>query len=236
MLGVVAHFRGDFGAAREGWLRAAATPSPDEATFVGSAALAAAYDGDRASARSLLDRARVASRCGSHRAFVAYVEGELLPSTQAIACYSAAIREAVSVGCSFIEGVARVSLASAQARTGDVADAADGFAYLIEFWRRTGQTTQLWTTARNAAELLASAGRPSTAALLLVVADAIPGAAAVSPEIARHSARSFVRVAEIVDADELEHVRNEAAQLGWPAVLDRAVAELGELAPSRLVL
>ncbi|WP_281899755.1 BTAD domain-containing putative transcriptional regulator [Phytohabitans aurantiacus] len=230
VLGVVAHFRGDFGAARQDWLQAAATPSPDEATFVGSAALAAAYDGDRASARSLLDRARVTSRCGSHRAFVAYVEGELLPSRQAIACYSAAIREAISVGCSFIEGVARVSLASAQARTGDVAGAANGFAYLIEFWRRTGQTTQLWTTARNAAELLASAGRPSTAALLLIVADAIPGAAAVSPEIARHSARSFVRVEDIVDKDELQHVRNEAAKLGGPAVLDRAVTELGELA------
>lgn len=230
VLGVVAHFRGDFGAARECWLRAAVTPSPDEATFVGSAALAAAYDGDRASARSLLDRARVTSRCGSHRAFVAYVEGELLPSTQAIACYSAAVREAVSVGCSFIEGVARVSLALAQARTGDAAGAADGFAYLIEFWRRTGQMTQLWTTARNAAELLASAGRQSTAALLLVVADAIPGAAAVSPEIARYSARSFVRVEEIVDEDELHHVRNEAARLGGPAVLDRAVTELGELA------
>ena len=230
VLGVVAHFRGDFGAARENWLRAAATPSPDEATFVGSAALAAAYDGDRASARSLLDRARSTSRCGSHRAFVAYVEGELLPSTQAIACHSVAIREAVSVGCSFIEGVARVSLALAQARTGDVAGAADGFAYLIEFWRRTGQTTQLWTTARNAAELLASAGRPSTAALLLVVADAIPGAAAVSPEIARYSARSFVRVEEIVDEDELQHLRNEAEQLGGPAVLDRAVTELRELA------
>jgi predicted ATPase/DNA-binding SARP family transcriptional activator len=230
VLGVVAHFRGDFGAAREGWLRAAATPGPEEATFVGSAALAAAYDGDRQSARTLLDRARLTSRCGSHRAFVAYVEGELLPPAQAIACYSAAIREAVSVGCSFIEGVARVSLASAQARTGNVSGAADGFAFLIEFWRRTGQATQLWTTARNAAEMLASAGRRSTAALLLVVADAIPGAAAVSPEIARNSARSFVRVEETVNEDELRHVRDEAARLGAPAVLDRAVTELGQLA------
>jgi predicted ATPase/DNA-binding SARP family transcriptional activator len=229
-LGIVAHFRGDFAAAREGWLRAAAVRSPDEASFVGSAALAAAYEGDRASARSLLERARATSRCGSHRAFVAYVEGELLPSPQAIACYSAAIREAASVGCSFIEGVARVSLASAQARTGDVAGAADGLAYLIEFWRRTGQATQLWTTARNAAELLASAGRPLTAALLLVVADSIPGAAAVSPEIARNSARAFVRVEDTVAEGELQHVRHEAAQLGGPAVLDRAVKELRELA------
>ena len=123
-----------------------------------------------------------------------------------------------------------MSLASAQARTGDVAGAADGLAYLIEFWRRTGQATQLWTTARNAAELLASAGRPLTAALLLVVADSIPGAAAVSPEIARNSARAFVRVEDTVAEGELLHVRHEAAQLGGPAVLDRAVKELRELA------
>ena len=141
------------------------------------------------------------------RAFVAYVEGELRATSEpeeSVPFYVDAIAEAARVGCTFVEGVARVSLASARARIGDVPGAAEGFGYLIAFWRRTGQTTQLWTTARNAAELLAAAGRSRTAALLLVCADAAPGAAAVDEEIARFSGRSYTPVDALVDADELD--------------------------------
>ena len=45
VLAVVAHFRGDFHSARMHWLRAAESPV-DTSSFVGSAALAAAYGGD----------------------------------------------------------------------------------------------------------------------------------------------------------------------------------------------
>ena len=89
-----------------------------------------------------------------------------------------------------------------------MAGAAEGFGYLIEFWRRTGQTTQLWTTARNAAELLASAGGTQTAALLLICADAHPGAAAVGPEIARFSGRAFTPMSDLVDGALLEDLRS----------------------------
>lgn len=192
--------------------------------------MAAAYDGDRELARSLLDRAAAAASCGSHRAFIAYVEGEMLPAEEAVASYTTAIAQAATVGCSFIEGVARVSLASAQARIGDVRAAAEGFAYLIEFWRRTGQVTQLWTTARNAAPLLASAGHARTAGLLLVAADAVPGSATVSPAIARHSARAFVRVETLIEPEEMPGVTAETARLGGVGVLDRAVEDLRRLA------
>jgi hypothetical protein len=50
-------------------------------------------------------------------------------------------------------------------------------------WRRTGQSTQLWTTARNATGLLARLDHPLTAALLLMCADDAPEAAAVGPEV-----------------------------------------------------
>ena len=56
---VVAHFRGDFATARDAWLRAAEGATAEASAFVGSAALAAAYGGDPATARELLDRARV---------------------------------------------------------------------------------------------------------------------------------------------------------------------------------
>ena len=203
VLGVVAHFRGEFAIARETWLRAARGSTGDESAFVGSAALASAYGGDLVTARTLLDRARSMVNCGSHRAFIAYVEGELRASARpedSIPYYVDAIAEASRVGCSFVEGVARVSLASTRSRTGDVAGAADGYAYLIEAWRRTGQATQLWTTARNAAQLLATVGRMEIAALLPICADADPGAAAVGPDIARFSARSFMRLSDLLTA------------------------------------
>lgn len=232
---VVAHFRGDFATARDVWLRASAGAGAEASAFVGSAALAAAYGGDVSTARELLDRARSSALCGSHRAFVAYVEGELLAGTRpdrAIPFYVEAINDAERVGCHFVEGVARVSLASTQARVGDVAGAARGFGYLIASWRRTGQTTQLWTTARNAAALLATTRHPRTAALLLACAEAIPGAAAVDETIARSSGRSYTPLEALAGADGPDDVRTEAARLGSNAVLDRAQAELAELARS----
>jgi hypothetical protein len=230
---VLAHFRGEFGTARDAWLRAAETPTPDLSAFVGSAALASAYGGDLATARRLLDRARSTATCGSHRAFVEYVEGELCATTRpedAVPNYVEAITDASRVGCNFVEGVARVSLASTQARIGAVSDAAEGFGYLIAFWRRTGQTTQLWTTARNAAEMLSAVGRSRTAALLLICADAAPGAAAVDEEIARFSGRSYTQVDALVDAAELEQLRALSRRLGPAGVLDQAEAELRDLA------
>ncbi|MGH3365195.1 MAG: hypothetical protein ACRDOW_10735, partial [Nocardioidaceae bacterium] len=87
-----------------------------------------------------------------------------------------------------------------------------------------------WTTARNAAGLLSSLGRSRPAVLLLICADAAPGAAAVGPEIARFSGRAFTPVAELVDEAVLVGLRAEAVRLGAGAVLDQAVAELRELA------
>jgi tetratricopeptide (TPR) repeat protein len=234
--GAVAHFRGDFATARETWVHFAEAWPVEAGAFLASAALAAAYGGDPAAARELLDRAHAAnarSGCGSHAAFAAYVEGELRATGQveeSIAFYIEAIDEAQQVGANFVDGVAGVALASARTRIGDVSGAAGGFAYLIDNWRRTGQSTQLWTTARNAAGLLSSVGRSRTAALLLICADAAPGAAAVGPAIARYSGRVFTPVSEIVDEAGLGELRTEAVRLGAGAVLDRAVEDLRQLA------
>jgi chorismate synthase len=86
------------------------------------------------------------------------VEGELRAGSRdedSLPFYVEAIEQARRAGATFVEGVASVALASARTRLGDVPGAADGFGYRIEEWRRTGQSTQLWTTARNAAGLLA---------------------------------------------------------------------------------
>ncbi|WP_205472293.1 BTAD domain-containing putative transcriptional regulator [Nocardioides sp. SYSU D00038] len=235
-LASVAHFRGDFDLARELWLRSGEGRPAIAGSYLASAALATGYGGDPALARELLTRARALvadSGSASQAAFTSYVEGELIAPERpadAIPLYVRAIESARGAGSTFVEGVASVALASARARAGDVAGAAAGFDELIGLWRRTGQGTQLWTTARNAAGLLAGVGRPDVAALLLVCADAAPGAAAVGPRIARFSGRSFTVVSDLVDDAVLARVREEAARLGPDGVLDLAVAELRVLA------
>ncbi|MET0525575.1 MAG: BTAD domain-containing putative transcriptional regulator [Nocardioides sp.] len=235
-LGSVAHFRGDFVAAKELWIRSGEGRPVTSGAWLASAALAAAYGGDRDEARRLLDRGHVAvaaSGCGSHAAFASYVEGELRATErveESVPYYEEAIEQARRCGVAFVAGVASVALASARARTGDTAGAAEEFGELLDTWRRTGHTTQLWTTARNAAALLASVGRWRVAGLLLICAEAQPGAAAVSARIARHSGRVFVPLADVVPDDELEDLRAEATRRGADQVLDVAREELRTLA------
>ena len=233
--GSVAHMRGDFAAAREDWLASGAGRPVSSGAWLASAALAAAYGGDRGEARRLLDEAHRANRdsgCISHTAFAAYVEGELLVTErveESIPCYLEAIEEARRCGVAFVEGVAGVSLASARTRTGDVAGAAADFGGLLDTWRRTGHRTQLWTTARNSAALLAAAGRWRVAALLLICSDQQPGAAAVSPAIARHSGRAYVPLEDVASAEQLAELRAEAHRPSAEEVLDLAREELADL-------
>jgi tetratricopeptide (TPR) repeat protein len=232
----VLHFRGDFAEAADEWLRGAATGTTEAGALTSSAALAATYGGGLERARTLLDRAReLMAPLGSlsHHAYRAYVEGESrapMSIDDAMPYYREAIDLASRAGTTFVEGVARVSLVAAQRRSGDIAGAAAGYASMLREWRRTGHNTQLWTTARNAAELLASAGRVEAGALLLITAEAAPGVAAAGPEIARYSHRVFVRIEDLVEPSEVARLRAEASKLGASAVLDRAEEELRRVA------
>lgn len=64
---------------------------------------------------------------------------------------------------------------------------------------------------------------------LLLPADAAPGEAAVGPQIARFSGRTFTPVQDLLPAGELAALRDEASRVGSAAILDRAVTELLEL-------
>lgn len=231
-LGSVAHFRGDFETARDAWLRSGAGRPTSTGAWLASAALAAGYGGHPDEARGLLDRAHIviaASGCGSHAAFASYVEGELRAREhveEAVQYYEEAIEQARACGVAFVAGVASVALASARTRMGDHQGAAQLFHELLETWRRTGHTTQLWTTARNAAALLAAVGKTRAAGLVLVCAEMQPGAATVNERIARHSGRVFVPLAQIVPADEEAELRAEVSHLGQERVLDLAGEEL----------
>lgn len=232
----VAHFRADFTAARDAWLRAAAGRPVGSGGLIASAALAAAYGGDTDEARRLLDQAHAAHGPDGARAigaFVAYVEGELLAARDPAAAlphYREALAAASATGADFVWGVVSVALASAQARTGDTRTAAAGFARLLGYWRWTGQQTQLWTTARNAAGLLADCDHTGTAVLLLLGAESSPGAAVVGQDIARHSGRVYIPVDTLVDTTRLSALREDLVRLGPEGVLDRAIDELLEVA------
>ena len=183
----MAHYRGDFEVAADGVAaRRRDGGAARGGAFTCSAALAATYGGDleRGPHGCSTAREELMAPVGSlsQHAYRAYVEGESRAPTSlddAMPYYREAIDLASRAGTSFVEGVARVSLVSAQRRSGDVAGAAAGYGELLREWRRTGHNPQLWTTARNAAELLASAGHVETAALLLITAEEAPGVAAV---------------------------------------------------------
>jgi hypothetical protein len=69
--------------------------------------------------------------------------------------------------------------------------------------------------------------------LLLIRADSTPGAAAVDRDIARHSGRVFLVPSDVMEADELEVLRQDADRMTTRAVIDQALGELGEVAASR---
>ena len=180
--GSVAHFRGDFAAGQRGVAALQRQPAiavrlPTRLGRPGRGVRRRPGGRPRpAGPRPRRDRTvavRLAPRLRRVRRGRAAGDGR--GSRRSVPFYLEAIEGARRAGATFVEGVASVALASARTRIGDVAGAADGFAYLIDYWRRTGQTTQLWTTARNAAGLLSTVGRTRTAALLLISADDAAG-------------------------------------------------------------
>ena len=225
----VALYRGDFTEAARGWLVAAkAEPGGCRAAYVASAALASTYGGEPATARELLDRATTLAdetECVGNRAFARYVSGEVTAHQDqraALPYYESAITEATSVGASFVAGVASVALASAQTMVGDRATAARAFAELLQTWHATGQTPQLWTTARNAAALLLAEGRVREAVLLTIHAERSPEAATVDERIAAHSSRAHVPLADLLEAKQLALLRQEAETMSVGDVLGSA--------------
>lgn len=73
---------------------------------------------------------------------------------------------------------------------------------------------------------MAGEGRGRAAALLLIRADETPAAAAVDPDIARHSGRMFTTPADVVAPDELDALRRDAAQMTTREVIELATSEL----------
>jgi hypothetical protein len=153
-------------------------------------------------------------------AFARYAEGEALAGSDpeaAVAAYSAAVEVARSCGVGFVEGVATVGLASVWTAAGDVAAAVRAYLMLLDYWNRTGNATQLWTTIRNVARLLLAHGIDADAALLLAAADAAASASRLTGEDAARAEREQASVEARLGSAEAARLRTRARGLTAPA-------------------
>ena len=230
-LGIVALLQGEFAKCEELELRAAAVGTRDRSgAYLPTAALGMIYAGNEARARELLARARevcAASGSRSDYAFLRYCEGELLARGDldaAIAAYEEAIDVARSVDASFVEGVATVGLVSVWGRSGRLVEALGGYRWLIDYWRRAGHWTQMWTTMRNLAGTLAAAGQSPCAALLLAAAEHAEGTASLDPDTAAQQSRLRAELEARLGAEEMARQQARARSLHRMTVVEEALA------------
>jgi predicted ATPase/DNA-binding SARP family transcriptional activator len=226
-------FRGDPADAADQW-EAAARLAPDAgAKYLGPAALAAWYGGQDDRARDLLGRAMTATDrlgCPSYRAFALYTAAEMAAGTDPEAAadlYGQAITLARSVGATFVEGVASVGLVRVWGATGRPRRALEGYRTLLPAWRRSGHWTQVWTTLRNLATLLADAGQHEAAVTLLAAADAAPEAPDVQVDVvAAELAAVEDALVEALGPDRVAALRTAAGALPRGEVVDVALGAI----------
>jgi tetratricopeptide (TPR) repeat protein len=230
-LGVVALLRGDLTDACDRLLEAVDLASPGlRAVYAATAALPAIYDRDLTRAAeivALAQRNLDESSPPSSAAFTRYAEGELLAHhdpQKAIAQYEQAIALSREVGATFVEGVAMVGLVSRWAHLGRLSEALVGYRWLVAYWRRAGNWTQMWTTLRNLAVTLAEADDPRGALFVLTAAERAPGASSVDAHTRAEHDRLITELEDRLGRPEAERVRARAASLPAGTVVDEALA------------
>jgi predicted ATPase/DNA-binding SARP family transcriptional activator len=177
-LGNVAAFRGDLpGALRD--IRGAKELAVDtddawgRLEVLASLTTFAGYAGDDpASAAAERELADLAERLGAPTAlaWAAYAAGERRAERSpaaAVPYLERALRHAEAVDSAFIAGVARHTLLTTAARTGDPAAALPRFGPLLDHWYGLGAWTQLWIALRALTEVLSRRGRHREVAVLL---------------------------------------------------------------------
>jgi hypothetical protein len=139
------------------------------------------------------------------------------------------VRTAEAAGANFIAGIALVTLASERARNGDVAGAADLYRQLVERWLRTGTWTQLWTTLRNAADLLL--GHDDRCAVRIwAAAHADPQAATLGEQAAADAARRRAGVVARLAAEAVRDLEAGAVATPRARIAEEASQALARLA------
>ncbi|MEO1055774.1 MAG: hypothetical protein AAFY28_02540, partial [Actinomycetota bacterium] len=199
-LGAALLFAGDLTGATAAWVEA--DQIDRDGLALGAAAVATGYTGDLVAARQLLDRGAGATTTPlSAAAWLNYCRAEVdnVGGEMNTTALEQAIESAHALDAPFIEGVATVTLASQYTAMGDVEQAAAKYSDLIGLWLRSGSWTQLWTTLRQASELLAEQ-HPRTALAILRAAEADhTSSAALDPDSATRIGELTARLEAVVD-------------------------------------
>lgn len=235
-LAVTAMFRARYDDAI-GLLERGATSGRLRPTWWATAGLAAGYAGDldRADALVAREHARlVDDPRPTHTAYVRHVAGELAAlrgeHDVAAAELAAAVETSRGVGSTFVEGLASVGLASAWAASGRTAAAAEGYRELLGRWQRAGSWTQLWTTARNAAALLADHGHAELALTVLEAADRSPRSASLSDRARKEVEAVRSRASAGVGDQRAGRARARSGSVLTSSLLDEVRSALAGLA------
>ncbi len=147
---------------------------------VGIAALCATYAGDLDRARVLSQQMAIIATSPTLIAFSEYIAGEIDSTTgrgdRAERHYAHAIDLARTAGATFLEGIATVGRLSLLAHSNRIGEALRGYDEVINYWARTGNWIQQWTTLRNLAALLHDLGEHEPATALINAAEHAPDA------------------------------------------------------------
>ena len=187
---MVAHFEGRLGDAiaihREAiGLAEGAGQSYSAAAWKTPLAIATSFTGDTATATSVLDEQAAEFRAmnkpadGMSFALHLMARGEVLVEADPLRALEAHDR-CIALGRRgvnrFVLGISLTSASSLRARHAAPADAIDPFIETIDYWRRSGNTTQQWITLRNVIELLDRLDMDRPAAMLFGAIAAAPKA------------------------------------------------------------
>lgn len=157
-----------------------------------SAALAAAYEDDRAAALAVVERTQTelgppAELSPTVAGWLAFVRGEVVlddAPDEAAAHLDRAVALADAAGNRYLGGVARVSTATLRSRQGDPG-AFEGIAQVVRWWLDRGDVAHLVTTLRNLVDLLVRTGADEQAAQLWGAVSHEAGARSFGAERAR---------------------------------------------------
>ena len=134
-----------------------------------NASLALAFDNQAVGALALLATVDGEGLSPSDHAWVMYAQGEALSAAgdpAATTAYAHAVAMAMAIGNPFVTSVARVSLATEQARAGDFREALRTYAVCLHEYARHGNFVHAVTTVRNLIEVLVAVGDDHGAAVL----------------------------------------------------------------------
>ena len=168
----------------------------------------------------------------SQRAWALYGHAEACgdedPET-ALRLLEEVIALAEPVQARFLEGVARVAIASLLARHGSPGDALAAFPDIIRHWRRVGDWTHQWTTLRNLVPLLVRLDADEPAALLLGAQDAADTAAPAYGAEARRLAEARATLSSRLGTSACEALADRGGQLGGEQATELALESIAAI-------